>query len=381
MMIDSGENRGVEETALRAYVNLVPDPSPDQLANLRRDVLTRIAADTAPARRRIWTGNRAISIGAAGVLVLGVATAAGVAHLPSGKDPGGLVVGLAPGSASPAYPSDPAAVAMINATSAQETLTLLANHTSLAGATATVEKNSFLYTREHELLLLTAIGADGPAAYTYEVVTDIWTSADELRDVRITGTRGLNGHGLTPADEVKLREYGVEFDKVVRFESPPGPTDDRKPGMGNPTPAYLASLPTDPEKLLKVLRAEGDGNTELTNSLIFKTIPSLATRTDAVISPQLRSAFVRVLALLPDVQRVPGQVSILGRTGVAIAETHDDIRHEIIFDPETARIIGYAVVAVRDMTYSDNVQVPEGTILDAKICEQTVVTKVGATTP
>jgi hypothetical protein len=366
----------VEVTALRTYVGVVPDPSPDHLARLRRDVLTRIATDTASSRGGVWWSSRVVSVGAAGVLVLGAATAIGVTHLPHAKHPSGAAAG-----------SVDSTTALINATSAGETLRLLANHTNLAQP-VTAKKGSFLYTKERELVLQTVVGADGPAAYFSELVRETWANVDDLRDVRITGTRGLNAHALTPADEVKLRRYGIEFDKVVPFEAHPAPAvrpghNKNAPDMGNPTPAYLASLPTDPNKLLEVLRAENatsNGDTTLADSLIFKTIPVLATHVDAVISPQLRSALYQVLGLLPGVQRLPGQVDILGRTGVAVTDTvNDDRRLEIIFDPKTARIIGTAEVAIKDMEYADNVRVPKDTVLHAKFSEQTVVTKAGAT--
>jgi hypothetical protein len=381
------ENHGPEEIALRAYVNVVTDPSPDHLAHLRQDALTRITAGTVPGQRRdqwrhgsmgrgFW-GSRAVSIGAAGALVLGAAVAVGVNVLPHARHSSRVTAD----PVSPASPVDPVATALINAKSARETFRLLANRTTVAQP-ASARTGSFLYTKEHELLLQTAVGPDGTAAYVYELVKEVWSNVDDLRDVRITGTRGLNAHALTPADEVKLRKYGVDFNKVVPFEGHPGP-EQGMPNMGNPTPAYLVSLPTDPKKLLNVLRAENDasnGDTALADSLIFKTIPTLATRTDAVMSPQLRSALYEVLGLLPGVQRVPGQVTVLGQTGVAVENTvNDDRRTEIIFDPKTARIIGTADVAAKDTKYADNVPVSKGTVLHAKISEQTAVGKVGAT--
>jgi hypothetical protein len=218
-------------------------------------------------------------------------------------------------------------------------------------------------------------GKDGPASYVTEDVTERWSAVDEGTLPRLVKTtRGLNARPLTPADGVRLAAYGTDYTKVTTFTDVPGtnpkntPATPAKPGLANPTPGYLASLPTDPDRLRAVLQAEAAGDSRL----VFKRVAALATTADALLSPALRSALYQVLATVPGVERVPGQVDLGGHVGVAIAHTGDGKRTELVIDPVSSRMIGFRIVAV---SAADGV--PAGTAVYAATAGQKIVRKVG----
>ncbi|MEV7095311.1 hypothetical protein AB0M80_20965 [Amycolatopsis sp. NPDC051045] len=166
----------------------------------------------------------------------------------------------------------------------------------------------------------------------------------------------------------------TDYTKVTTFTDTPGtnpkntPDTPAKPGLANPTPAYLASLPTDPERLKAVLQAEANGESRL----IFKRVAALATTADALLPPPLRAALYQVLATVPGVERVPGQVGLAGRTGVAIAHTGDGKRTELVIDPVSSRMLGFRIVAVAAVD-----GVPAGTAVYAATADQKIVRKAG----
>jgi len=101
-------------------------------------------------------------------------------------------------------------------------------------------------------------------------------------------------------------------------------------------------------------------------------VGALATTADALLSPALRSALYQVLATVPGVERVPGQVDLAGRPGVAIARTGDGKRTEIVIDPGSSRMLGFRIVAV---TAADGV--PAGTVVYAATADQKIVREPG----
>ena len=61
-------------------------------------------------------------------------------------------------------------------------------------------------------------------------------------------------------------------------------------------------------------------------------------------SPALRAALYEVAAGLPGVELIGNVRDASGRPGVAVAYEHDGARNELIFDPETAAMLGESSV-------------------------------------
>ncbi|GAB2780648.1 CU044_5270 family protein [Amycolatopsis magusensis] len=383
-MTDPAEHRAVD-TALRRYHRAGPRPAPADLALIRQRVLLRTAD---PGTRGVpgWSLRRVAVAAAASAVVAGVAATA-VAVWPSGS-PSGTVAGAPPGTGTAATgrsganaTDDAITEAITGADSAPATVDLVVRRVANAQP-LDLRHGGYLYTARHDVSVQSATGVDGSAHYVTEEVSERWSAVDAgtLPEL-IKSTRGLNARPLTPEDGARLAAYGTDYTTVITStydpatdpKGDPGPAPE--PSLVNPTPAYLASLPTDPERLRAVLRAEaaGDGAAADADHLIFKRVSALATAADALLSPELRSALYRVLAGLPGIERVPGRVDLSGRVGVAIAETdRHGRRTEIVIDPVSTRMIGFRTVA---LTGIDGI--PAGTVLFSATSDQKVVAHQG----
>ncbi|MFN2544790.1 MAG: CU044_5270 family protein [Actinomycetota bacterium] len=124
----------------------------------------------------------------------------------------------------------------------------------------------------------------------------------------------------------------------------------------------LANLPTDPDKLRELIedrKVEGGppGNAET-----FTIIGDMLRETYA--PPALRAALYRIVSDLPGVEYVGPVTDDLGRQGVAVAfpESDSGVRQELIFDQDTAVLLGERTVIV-DATDSPAMHEGAGTIL------------------
>jgi hypothetical protein len=377
-MTSSVEDRGVD-AAMRLFHQSGPEPDSAGLAGIRRQVLTRTAAVDAgrmPVRRL----SLRVAMGAAGVVVVaGVATTAVSVWSGGPSGPSGVVAESAPATSARDLA---AAAAIVSADSVAATMDLLLDRVTNAQA-LNVGQGGYVYTSQRDVSVQAAEGAEGPAYYVTEELTERWSAVNEgTLPQLVRSTRGLNAHPLTAADGARLVRYGTDYTKVTTSTYDPS-TDPKRgtgaatpPSLTNPTPAYLASLPTDRAGLLAVLRTEAakDGPAAESDHLIFKRVSALATAADALLSPRLRVALYQVLATLPGVDRVPGQVDLAGRAGVAIAETdHNGRRTEIIIDPVSSRMIGSRMVAVTAVR-----GIPAGTVIWSATSTQTIVHELGA---
>jgi len=115
------------------------------------------------------------------------------------------------------------------------------------------------------------------------------------------------------------------------------------PSMELPTPEYLAELPTGAAPMLETLRAElGQGDLpQLDDQRVFDQVAKILTVYGKVVPSAQRAAFLEAIAEIDGVTRTEGVADAAGRTGIAIGfDTGDDLRHEIIIDPETSEVLG-----------------------------------------
>lgn len=348
-------NSAVDST-LREYHRAGPAPAPADLAAIRQQVLTRTAE---PARRPLR--RRVTVVVAASV----VATAAGTAII---LWPEGTQTPVA-GPTATSNETD----AITKADSAIATMDLVVRRVANAQP-LDLSKGGYLYTTERSVNVESVGGPDGGVAYyVAENLIERWSALDEGTLPKLMRmTSGLNAHPLTPADGEKLARYGRDYTKVTTSTMEPGTGPKQAPGtpsapsLTNPTPAFLAALPTDPAQLLAVLRSSAGEDA-------FKQGTSLATTVDALLSPELRSALYRALAMMPGVERIPGQADLAGRPGVAIAHSADGKRTELVIDPTSSRTIGFRMVT---LTTADGL--PAGTtVIYSTTSNQKIVEHVG----
>ncbi|MFF2777363.1 CU044_5270 family protein [Streptomyces sp. NPDC058052] len=163
----------------------------------------------------------------------------------------------------------------------------------------------------------------------------------------------------------------VEREDVERWMPVDGtrPTQERKngrrvqvpgsPGNGgfaSPTYAFAASLPSDPDALLSLIREDavrnhgpGSDSTTGPDQETFVAIGDLLR--SGVVPPATTAALYRAAARVPGVVTLPGAVDAAGRSGVAVARVHDGERDEWIFDTTTGRCLGTRTVLTRESAW------------------------------
>jgi hypothetical protein len=356
------------EIELLRSILATPPPDDGSLARMRAKALRSMRATPAPRYRRVVLAAASVTLVAGLGITIAVQRDSPSTAFPTSVDP------TRRGDATPLVGTD---------TPAREALITLAAHTGDLQPLA-VRPDQFVYSHGRgEIVNGIPVGEDGEAMVRSESETRTWFAADGLRMVRIEMTTDINARPLTEQDARKLADNGTSLPRPLTqvLPNPNGgpkeqlPSDQpREPGVDNPTLAWVANLPTDPERLLAVLRDAAGSNAKHDDDyLTFKTAVSFAARADALLTPAVRTALYQAIALLPGIERVPGQVDLAGRAGVAIGRVAEGVRSEIILDPVTSKVLGTRGVA------AGRPYVPAGTVIAWSSTDQVVVDAVGAT--
>ncbi|MGW6390397.1 CU044_5270 family protein [Streptomyces sp. NPDC055103] len=119
-----------------------------------------------------------------------------------------------------------------------------------------------------------------------------------------------------------------------------------KPHLGAPSHDYLATLPTDPDALLRKIYEETAGQGRGPDQQAFTTIGDLLV--ESWPSPRLTAALYRAAAKIPGVVMVDSATDAAGRKGVAVARLDETSgqRTEWIFDSKTLTFLGERTVQV-----------------------------------
>ncbi|MFF0390463.1 CU044_5270 family protein [Kitasatospora sp. NPDC004615] len=311
----------------RELAELLPPPAvpgldPDRQLLLRREVLHRAAASAASAGPQGGTTRRparyrhpvriAVPALACALAVVGVVTAG----------PGG-----------PAG-HDRAAVTGDGTTGTSHAVRLLDRVALAAGAEqSTVRADQFVYV-ESRVAYAAQSTAGGPVSMAPVHTRQVWLSAD--------GTRpGLLREEGGP--DTRLGENGpvLHLDRPGETARPDTPRRNG-PSVGEPTNAYVASLPTDPDALLKLIREQTRGKGQDPDQRAFTAIGDLLAETWA--PPQVSAALYRAAGRIPGVTEVASAVDAAGREGIAVARTAHGQQTQWIFDRTTYAFLGERTV-------------------------------------
>lgn len=173
-----------------------------------------------------------------------------------------------------------------------------------------------------------------------------------------------------------IREDGQDWPIEVGVPDGTDPKDAGVPaGIDRPTYAWLASLPTDPEALLKLLYKETpqDETRKDRGQAVFNQIGDLVR--EQIMPSATAAAFYRAAARIPGVTELPDAVDAAGRPGIAIAraDAADGTRTEWIFDRTSLDYLGERTVFSRDTERAE-----AGTVLfTSAVLERAVVDKSG----
>jgi hypothetical protein len=114
--------------------------------------------------------------------------------------------------------------------------------------------------------------------------------------------------------------------------------------LNDATYRLLQTLPTDPHALLALIYKVERGHGPSADQEAFVTIGDLLR--DKIAPPKVAAALYRAAALIPGVTLVPDATDAIGRHGVAVAQTAEGIRTELIFSKTSLRVIGERTILV-----------------------------------
>ncbi|MET8753226.1 CU044_5270 family protein [Streptomyces sp. NPDC004667] len=200
---------------------------------------------------------------------------------------------------------------------------------------------------------------DGPAKLSALHERRIWLSQDP-------SPQGAD-HGM-------IREDGTQLGMAAPSPSGGGGSGGVPAGIDRPTYQWLASLPTDPDALLKKLYADtkayGSGGQD---QAVFDKVGELLR--ESVMPPQTAAALYKAVAKIPGVIEVPDAVDAAGRHGVGIAREDTSLsqRTEWIFDKSSLAYLGQ-----RSYLTKDTKQGEAGTLTSlSAVLTRAVVDKAG----
>jgi hypothetical protein len=116
-------------------------------------------------------------------------------------------------------------------------------------------------------------------------------------------------------------------------------------GLNDASYRLLQALPTDPHALLAMIYKVERGHGPSPDQEAFVTIGDLLR--DKIAPPKVAAALYRAAALIPGVTLVHNATDAIGRHGVAVAQTADGIRTELIFSKTSLRLIGERTILAK----------------------------------
>ncbi len=191
-------------------------------------------------------------------------------------------------------------------------------------------------------------GADTGSFYSLLVpsTTESWLGQDgSLRAISVRGTPQF----LSARDRKRWEDAGADR---YEWESPDnqdlrlGPGENVFPFGGSPGLTYqeLIALPADPDELLERIDEAARAAGQEVNYERFVVIGDLFQM--SLLPPDLQAAIYRTAARIPGVELIGEVEDPVGRRGVAVGFVHYGIRNEMIFDPDTGRLLAERDVLV-----------------------------------
>ncbi|NJP93154.1 hypothetical protein HCN51_27535 [Nonomuraea sp. FMUSA5-5] len=350
-----------------------PPPTRQAMAQARAQMLSQTRT-VRPRPRRAWR------------LPLGLVAAAMVAS---------VVAGAALIAADPAAPHRPGE-ANKGADPAPQTLTPRAMMLAAASRAERQPQARYWFTHQRTSLPLLALGRTGGYVVEERVDTFEWTGRTRGDGQAFYG-RDLAGEPQTDADVKAWREAGSPrswqvrssgVTRTISTKSGKWDADQNKspggafnlPGVGSFTYAELQNLPTEPEKLRKLLC---EGRVRLTPEVAGQLrrggVTAARKRCDGAagvldkvffalsstpVPPKVRAGLMRLLTDYPGVRQLGAVTDPLGRPGVALAASFESrdgrgtLQRDLIFDRRTGQVLGSREVLQERGPDSQSWQVP-----------------------
>ena len=173
--------------------------------------------------------------------------------------------------------------------------------------------HQWAYVKEMSYSSVASVDDDGRRRPPKTEVAERWTRFDGTRQASL----GDNATGIDP--------HRLHMDKLDHDADETTPLQDY---------AHLASLPTDPQALVKKLCHDEPATADHT-SCVFTGVGTLLP--NAAMPPKLQATFYRALATLPHIVVKQDVVDLAGRHDIAVAEAYPGrfLNEEILLDPHT----------------------------------------------
>jgi hypothetical protein len=172
-------------------------------------------------------------------------------------------------------------------------------------------------------------------AHICQGVHEMWIPVDPDRRMVIRRTGGVVLPPGGTGDPTRMaRDPLCEYDSFTADGGVPAEDDY----LG---PAAVRRLPTDPEALYAHVRGTV-ADASLVDDATLSELLSLGRTGSPWMTPELTAAVFRAVAYVPGVEHLGSGTDLLGRPGTVVGRTEParGTRREIVFDPDTGRMLG-----------------------------------------
>lgn len=173
-----------------------------------------------------------------------------------------------------------------------------------------------------------------------------------------------------------LIEPGNTGPEGVTLAGPDEKGNTPTPYLNAPTHNYLATLPSDPDVLLRRIYEETKGMGNGPDQEAFTTIGDLLR--GSYPPAELTTALYRAAAKIPGVVTVDDAVDAAGRSGIAVArlDEHSGRREEWIFDRQTLTFLGERSVQVQGESGEQGLIKPGTVVYTSAVMTRTIVDRI-----
>jgi hypothetical protein len=339
------EDRDLDQ--LKEFRTELAQPQSDRLARIRAKIVHN-AGSAPPTGRFVNRKFLVPGIAAASVLVVAVGAGiiafnnnesgtAGIGSSPTtkssapdqpvppkpGEAPAAEKPGVAPNSEGPMPEKTRSTPVPPSAAEHQKAVSLLEQFATGGPEPLAVPQGKLLYVR-------------GESKKSPTMVHELWLDVNGSIPVMIRRADEGQG-GFTVPDPNNPKDNHDEQVVQQRAE-----LATKGPDLRLTTPVFLAGLPTDPDALFEQFRkiAVESGGPWSADHAIVDFARGFLYNNEPLLSPQVRSAFYRMLAKVDSISSTGELIELDGRKLYAIGQSEREGRQELLIDAQTGRFVG-----------------------------------------
>ncbi|OLF18220.1 CU044_5270 family protein [Actinophytocola xanthii] len=145
---------------------------------------------------------------------------------------------------------------------------------------------------------------------------------------------------------------------------------EREGSWQEPTPEFVAELPTDPEELYEEILDEAEEDGDDPAAAVLEFVDDAIQR--GLMPAALRANLYRALAFVPDLKIKDRNANLDGRIGISFGIDRNGKREEVIIDSKTGQYIGGRTTVLAGG------ELPAGTVISYSALSTSVVGELGA---